>query len=267
MFLGMSSAVAGFDRRQLDKFARDFGLTVKFISEDQMRLWGEDMIRRTPPLGSGAKINKAVGDAAVAKDFAKIFQAIDQPAVFQTFAKAQSDGDVWRIGKNGRRYRIKPESRGATMPRIENWHKRHRSKKTGRTFAPRFSPNDAWDGRMVVLRPYILKYLKQRQKHVGTLAAGWLPATEYYARRVGKQAKAPGFVKKQARRMGFHVDAMSDTGRGYLQGSTTVPWARKAKLHAVISMTQNTRRRDMQQHILRRMKRMIVQFNSLKATA
>lgn len=260
---GMSGHVAGFSPVAFDRLAKKIGVTVLFLSEDQMRLWGDDLIIKTPPLITrGAQAGKRVGEQAISTDFQKIFKVIDRPEVFEAWAR-EKGGDIWRTGKNGRRYRISAETRRATLMRAEDWHLKHRSKRTGRTFKPKSTAEDAWSGRQPVRREYLKAYLRERQKHVGTLAAGWLPATEFYAGRVGKVTKAPGFVKRQGRRMGFHVSAMSKEGTGYLQGSTSVPWAREKRLQSLVAATSKTRELDMKNQIMKRQKRILAQFNML----
>ena len=252
--------------RNLRKLSIYVGLSVRDVCYEQKRLWLNDLIRRTAPKALGE------GKHAVADDITKIFKAVNNPTVLEVWEEELKAGgfELTRTTKRGKvaisRKQITASSRSA----IAMIHERHRRKSGSRAGRVKFTRDNqrVWGGKWLVPRKDLKAHLLLKQKHIGKLKAGWLPAAEYYAGKAHGSVKAPEFVRRHGSKYGTHRDTMSWGGSGDMVSSNQITWAGKSRyLKNWIEFTERVRRRDIQNQARKRVDRLVQRFNTSERAA
>ena len=185
--------------RGLSLLARSVGMNARVAYYELMRLWINDLIKRTPP-----RTTKQ-GKDAIEGDLNKLFVGVDKRPVMEfladDFKGSEPQGTIINDAGNVGRMRSYHEKHRNSQGRVRR--REVKTKLGGINFV----------NKMYVPGSVLRKYKKTRKSHVGTLKAGWLNAANYYARKSGGRVIAPPWVKKQARRLGSKVDAMRPSGK------------------------------------------------------
>jgi len=235
---------------QLGALARLMGLTVRDVAYDQMRLWVQDLIRRTPPKSKGQ------GQKAINRDLNKLF-APANPG-FVNFLEEDYHGEG-RLPSS-----VKMNLEG-NQSRMRGFHQRNRNQ-SGRV---RYKAgvvathgNIQFQNKMYVPAKTFRDYLKSVQKGVGKLKAGWIRSGLYYAQKAHGPMKIPSWVSAQAQKLGDKTDAMKPSGNGFIEARNYAPGAGNNKsLKRWVALTWRTRQRDIEKHADKRVDKIINQFN------
>ena len=247
-------------RRQVNDLARQVGLTGRTVMLDQMRLWVSDLIRKTPPK------TLAQGRKRVAKDINKVFVAVD-PHDMHELRRGDILFMVHRYKNGGyavEKDQYRPSASKGTLRRHHSNLRRKDGRVTEARGGSEAGRNTLDIGRwkfidkMHIPKRLLKSYIRDTQKHVGTLKAGWMPAALAF------NAKVPNFVKKNARRAGRFTDAMGKDGEGFLLAVNSVPYA-PAKIGKLPAVTAQTRNRDLDRQLKKEFARVIKTENAKKA--
>jgi hypothetical protein len=193
------------------------------LLQDVMLLWGNDLIRMTPPK------NYSQGRTRVAKDIGKVFADADE-------LEDQSIKDSFDRGASfdAGRLLIRPR---ITDGEIRATHEDNRVRGRGRVRRSVYQ-------RIVVNSRRLNGYIRKRQAHVGRLKAGWLAVCDALG------GKAPAFVRRAAGLVGSE-SAYEDTlnrnmlSDGALTASNNVPYAGRLNRLDWWNMLINKRRNDL----------------------
>ncbi len=235
------------------------GLGARALADDQMRLWGNSMIRFSPPEKIG------LGRTAVRTDLLNIFAVVDQRPVMEFLREDIVDQGVL------------PETVMFNLEGDESemraWHEENRRTSGPRPGRVRYRAyvvkklgNWKFVNKMYVPRREFRKYLKKRQSRVGHLKAGWIPGTAHYARLTAGSVNAPAWVRRQTQQNGTFTDRMTKTAKGFIEienktegGSNNKSMARWHKF------TLRVRQKDINKHMIKRVDQISRRFNRLKA--
>lgn len=253
---GIVVDVAAF-RKEIDNFAVKHNVSAKTVMYDQMRLWMQDLIKTFPPRVYSR------GREAIESDIRRLFVSLDDQDVLDYFAERFGRKPPRRMGKK-RGGAIQRELPGVKFNftgdqgMMRAWTSANRSKTTGRV---KYSSHPVatigkWTfvSEMYAPARSIKKLIREKQKHVGTLKAGWVPAADFFARKSRAGVRVPGFVRrvKSSRsgiNFGTYSDEMTDKGTGYLEAVNEVPYADRWRglLHGTVlkrisDLTKNLRK-------------------------
>jgi hypothetical protein len=252
--------------RHLKKLSDEVGLTVRELCYEQKRLWLNDLIKKTPPK------TLSVGRQAVANDVNKIFKAVNNPTVLEVWEDELRAGgyEIDRKLKSGKTVIAKKQLKAQSRAAVADIHARHRirrGKLAGRVKF-KYDSKRIWGGKWLVPKQAINAEIKEKQRHVGKLKAGWLPAAQYYAAKAHGPVKAPGFVKRHGGQFGRYRDTMGKSGSGDMVSTNAVSWAgANAYLKNWIAFTQRARQRDILRHARKRLDQLERRFNALERVA
>lgn len=105
--------------------------------------------------------------------------------------------------------------------RIQDWHEKHRSSRTGRTRSIKGKTHVGgrhFSNKLHVRQSHLKRYRTRRGKTVGSLKAGWLPGTRWGGKR-------PAQWIQKAGGSGQAVNRMRPNGSGYLLIVNNAPYA------------------------------------------
>lgn len=268
--------------KEFDSLRKQMGLTLRDVMYDQARLLGQHAIKVVAPGPEGGTAEqKRRGHAAVAGDIARIIVPIDgglgSVEELEDLKNAGLLSDSARFFKTKRRavygvdrdlVKISP-----SMKEMERHHDKYRSKRTGRVTRAGTYTKDIgrWKfvDKMHVKASAAKRFIKHKQKKVGQLKAGFIPATEHFAMLAGVAPKAiPVWVKKQAKRMGSQVNAVNNrTGEGFLELINSVPYASSSISQNTINFLERVRQRDLEKHAIKRIRKVAKEHNERFARA
>jgi len=241
--------------RKLGILARKIGVTVQLVAYDQMRLWVNDMIRRTPPKTKGQ------GKKAIKTDLNLLFVEVRNDS-FREFLEhrvvnRKFVSPALQFNLDGNKGRMK------------RWHQRHRA--TGGSKAGRVRYKGVVIGqfmgvdfvnKMYVSREAFNAYLAKVQEGVGKLKAGWIPAAQFYAKKSNGPWRAPPWVMAQSKQMGDFTDLMRPSGSGFIEARNFAPGAdNNRSIQRWAAFTGRTRDRDISKNAEKRLDKIIDQFN------
>ena len=161
-----------FDDRAITKelglLAKAIGVNVRLVYFDQMRLWLNDLIKRTPPKSNSQ------GKKAVKNDISKLFLGVRDKNVLEYF-----DDEFQQRGKLTSETII---NRSGDFSAMSKWHSSKRM--TGGSWGGRVRQRqkttvDYGNGLSFINKMYVPvqslnKYIKKKQESVGKLKAGWV---------------------------------------------------------------------------------------------
>ena len=219
---------------KIEKTAHKYGVDMRSLYYDQMRLWLQDLVKRVPPYPSKnsalglKKEAQRTGDRAVERDFWKLFK--------QTMTR-----------------------RGVSASGAAQIHAQARNKRTGRV--------DGRRKRLPVSFSVFRRIVRESQKHVGTLKAGWVRAAEYFRGKCGGRLTVPAWVRRNmGRAASMYYDRMGRDGNGFLKAVNSVNWASFNKsVGSAIKFTLRIREEDLTKRATYNVKRVAKQINQLKA--
>jgi hypothetical protein len=241
--------------KQLNLLAKMSGLTVRDVAYDQMRLWVQDLIKRTPP-----KSNPQ-GKRAIKNDLLKLFAPANEG--FAKFLEEDYPSGA-RLPKS-----VIMNLEG-NKSRMEGFHQKHRSFTGSKPGRVRYRAsvvathnNVEFQNKMYVRKRAFNEYLRKVQKKVGQLKAGWKVAAKYYEQKSKGIVNIPHFVDRHiASLLGNKKDTMSVRGSGDLEARNFAPGAgNNPHLKRAVEFTQRLRQRDISVHAEKRMDKLIEQFN------
>jgi len=191
-------------RRNLENTHKCVGLTTQWLVWDNMRLAMQDAISRTAPWAGKkpgtTKAQKEQGQSAVNNDIERIFATKDE-SKYVFFVNAGNNKQFARNKGTGLVFEISGE---LMNPEIQPLHLRLRNNR-GRVNKQN---RQAW-----VQKKPLENYIKSVQVRVGSLKASWVPALEYFARKVGGAMKVPAWILKQNKEGRFE-DRVNVSGNG-----------------------------------------------------
>ena len=267
--------------KALAKLDPALGVTVRDIANDQMRLWLLSLVKLTPPskalFGGGmpsglkGKGDIAIGKRAVSGDLMDLFHGVMASTKSKDIGDGMvkittSDDAVWTT-------RVVNWSRDASESELERYHK---SKRNRRNHVVRLGVRKSRNvtgltdvNRKHVKRVVLNRYIKNVQKRVGTLKAGWIPALTHYANLAKKPFTPPAWARKLQLR-GTHGGRISDRGTGMIESTNTIPYMSEKMRDSAIAATQRIRELDMQKHLTTRVNQVAKRFSEnqpMKAAA
>jgi hypothetical protein len=199
-------------QRNLAKMPEAIGITVQWLTWDQGRLAGRDAIKGTAPWAGNSSGNtsrqRKVGEGAVEGDINRAFAEADEDKY--TFFVNKGNGKRYAKNKaTNQTFEIPPD---LWMPELKARHLKLRNSK-GRVMK---QSRQAW------AKPKDLRnYIKTVQSRVGSLKASWVPAAQYFARRVNGALKIPAWVSRHVPQ-GTFIDAVAANGNGQIVLSSTI---------------------------------------------
>lgn len=192
------------------------GLTVRHLAWDVMANACNNIVKLSPPrTSSGGSWNEQLklGEKSLADDLHRLFH-YPETTKYIVFRNLY-DGKLYLRMKADDAVVQLPDDALVAAGGMRGIHERNRTRR-GRVVAkppPYFA--QPWD-----LRAYI----KARQQSVGKLKSGWQPAANYFASRVRKRWKYPGWITRHSE-PGQAIDQVSQDGNGYLQADNNAPHA------------------------------------------
>ena len=249
-------------KKQVDRFATKYGVDARQVMLDQMRLWTIDLIKSFPPK------NSSQGKRAVKSDIQRIFIPVDSGsfAAVKEWALIVGGQELGRAfkSKTGSVYGVEKRFFDFSGDKIPAHHRRFRTKDGRVTRAGTFTRDiGRWKfvDKVVTKQSILNRYIKEKQKNVGILKAGWVPALTYFAAVSGGVFKAPVFVKKiaKSKQSGGFVDRFGKDGTGFLEAINSVPWSKRHK--SILNFTLNKRKRDVSRQLKNRLEKLIAQEN------
>jgi len=197
-------------QRKLKKFPEASGITQQWLVHDTARLAALDAVKSSAPWAGGkpgnASKQRKQGEEAAASDLDRAFARIDDRMVFfesggRKMARIVATGAVFEIPNN----LWKPAIIG-----------RHKQLRNSRGRVPK-QPRQAW-----VVKKELEKYIKTVAARVGKLKASWIPAAEYFARKVNGAVNVPAWVSRH-RGDGSYTDTIQRNGNGTCIVTSTAP--------------------------------------------
>jgi len=234
---GITVDVRGFTR-DMKTFAEQYGVEVGIVMRNQMRLWGEDLIRNTPH--KNAK-RKAV-NAAIKSQLEGIFGRM-RPGPLRWFRQKLMAGDF------GGNLAIFDEIDMAAH------HKANRNPRTGESRsisgAVKLGP---WT---FSRKPYVTtaqfnKYVRTVQERVGKARAAWLPM----AKRWGGRSPAEWILRHKSTSRGSTTDLFKTDGSGYLEGRGVFRYNAN-KMESTSKFTARKRQTDLEKHLKKRIRAVV----------
>jgi hypothetical protein len=269
-------AAFSFDLRNLPvvesrmrQMADDWGVDVKFLCEDQARLWALDLVKKTGgDPGSSVSSQRNVQKQAMSGDIRNVFTSDGN--VTEIRQTNQNENIVFFAGGGVAFLKSGDDVRSTGVGGMASIHDPMRTRRFKRV--PRREPivyesGKPYINKKMAKRTALNRYIRDRQKKIGTLKAGWLRAVYYYAGRTsGSQGSFPNWLTNNfssAAGGSGHSDSMSRRGHGFLKAINTVPWSSDQIRQATISATGRVRQRDMMSKAERRKQRIVNQYNAI----
>jgi len=184
-------------QKALTRLAYESGKDAVKVGYETMWTWSNSLIRMSPPFknihaGGISKQDERIGKDSISKAFSLIFEAVQKKTMLKKL--------------------------GVEIMNEARVEAHHRSQLTRRGRVRR-NPDVRFAQRTVINR-----VINQNWKHVGRLKAGWLNASTYFAKQIGKNPKAPAWVKRHGTSEGRSRRRVM-IERGYnLEGINKVPY-------------------------------------------
>ncbi len=246
--------------KKLEKLSWNTGVSIQFICWDQMRLWINDIIRKSAPgtLSQGRNM--------IQKDVNRLFVPIKSAAAVKAWRKRsiQEGGDIFTTTKSGRRrvsYRSLQTSNLAKMKRI---HQQNRSRRDGRVHLKKRVRSNAFGGEFIAPERLVKMLTRDLQKKVGLMKAHFGVPAQYYATKT--RGKTPAYDKAWIERHalgGRKADKIGIGGTGFIEAINDSAYAARKMLGK--SWWRNTemkRQRDLTRGGFKRMSDLARRFNA-----
>lgn len=237
-------------RRKLEQTHGAIGITTQWLVWDTARLAAKDAVKYSAPWANGvpgtskAQLNQ--GQSAVNNDIERIFATKDD-SKYIFFTNKGNGKKYAKNKKTGLLFEIDPSLFDSDIKSL------HLSKRNVRGRVARQS-RQAWvDGKK------LQDYIKSVQARVGSLKAAWLPAEEYFSRKVNAAVRAPAWIIRQIK-SGSFLDAIGTSGNGSAVLINQAPH-NSAIRRDMISFIQNQRQKFIRNMSEKRMQQIADQFN------
>jgi hypothetical protein len=258
--------------KEFTDLAGSVGLTLRDLMYDQGRLLAQDAVRRVKPGGpqQGTAAQKKAGLQAVSNDVRRMFWGVDDQAVLTAWDEHLQKRGIEMPIETKQGIRILRSEKLLNRVDSQTMRDVHGSKRNNKGRV-RFRRNgsDVAAGKYIASERAVVRYIKEQQKKVGQLKAGFVAAADHFAGLAGTTAKAiPSWVRKQARRMGSQVNGVnSTTGVGYVEVINLVPYADRAIPHSLVSWLEANRQRDITRNAKKRLNKVAKDHNAKYARA
>ena len=248
-------------KKKLERLAAKSGVTVQFICWDQLRLWTQDVMRKTAP----SKLSK--GRATVDAGMTELFEPAETTAAFVFWKDrlAQQNSDVIQYTKRGKMRLTKKSAKAESASQMRRIHKASRTKRGGvsRKKVNRTTPDIAFRGKIIVPKSEFNRFKREKQKAVGNLKAGWVPALTFWARKAKATAKIPSWVMRQASKRGYPGGRIDEKGNGMIEAVNNVIYANsRISQDNIVEFTKQSRQKDLTRGAFKRMDDLAKRFNA-----
>jgi hypothetical protein len=268
--------------QRLDVHLRAQGVAAQWILWDIGRVIGNALVELTWPREPGSRLphksgkwSEAEGQRAVEADVRKLFVPLDEPAIIQWMDEQFGKGATT---KGGRVKGAKRQNRiAALLPNAEfNWsgdsgkmvelYQRHRDRngrvrhKAARVNIGPFEFAD----KQYIPGPAFRRFVRERQRNVGALKAGFVPALAYFAAMTGGRASIPAYLQS-VKQHGTHADAVTPQGDGYIILHDQVPYAERL-VNLIIRTAQNRTEAYMEKVTPAQMDKIVQRFNAQRSS-
>ena len=254
--MAFTSAIGGRDSgitvdvkawvHDVDSLQKKYGVTAKEAMMEVQRMWGNALIKMTPPKA------KREGIGAIKKDMNKLFSPVKNKEHMNFFesleeeGKLPSDVHVW------------PE---ISVGEMQQMHKKSRNKRGRVRGESRIAFTMESKSGLLLMKNanYVpqTKYnrmLKDLKRKVGLTKAGWMGGSNKF------KLTAPGFVKSQ-KKIGSATNLMKDDGSGYLEIHNKVPWI--GRFSGLLKIADSFADRNMKKGLESVMKKVAKQFDRI----
>ena len=278
--------------KQLGLAAKVFGVDVRDIVHDEMYRYTAGAMRVAAPgsrqsvghkfMGKGSAREavggtmlaaKKVGQRRVAIDLNMLFVGMDAaemedarvlggggPLVLKRRFKRFHTGAVWLVDAD-------VWAPGASIGQMRKWHNRHRSKKTGRVSkATRYEKNIGhWTAVRKLHVPEQAKkdFVREQQRHVGKLKAGWTGGMDHWGKLAGRTTKAPRWVLNAARagQTGDGFGRLNSQGSGDIGSLNNVPYAPAKLSDSTLAYLGRNAQKSLMIRVKKQSEKMAERFN------
>jgi hypothetical protein len=277
----MEHNIAWVDKR-LDAHLQAQGVTAQWILWEVGRTLGNALVELTWPREPDSKMPHksgkwaaAEGKRAIEADIRKLFVPLDEPAIIkwmdeQFGRKSHSKGG--KLAGKKRQNAVAALLPGASFNwsgdpgKMSELYQRHRGRngrvrhKAARVNIGPFEFTD----KQYVPGPAFKRFVKERQRNVGALKAGFVPALAYFAGKTGGPATIPAYLQKVQQR-GSHADAVTKKGDGYILLHDQVPYAARL-VNLTIQTAQNRTEAYMEKVTPKQMDDLVRRFNAQRSS-
>jgi len=217
-------------RNQCRRFAAAAGVEFRDVLRVEMALWGEDLAKRTGYVPRGSLSASGSGGPSLARAITN-----DLMSAFRVVP-----GDVKR-------------TRGRKVE-IEQHYRQSRDAKTGRA-------SDRGGVRPVISGKEMMTLARKIFRHAGTVRAGWIHMIRFFR----GVPPAAWITRNEGRASGSAINAVRPDGKGYMEGTNRVAWARRMCSPNMMAFTAKSRDRHMKHLLQLRTDKTIEAFNRMYA--
>ena len=239
----------------LKKLSSSYGVPIRYIVTDQMRLWVQDLVKPTVTVPR----TKAAGRKAVSKYIAQIFAPIPPGSVVHehgTMDVIRPKGKgVWAVNNVD----YWPEGQVAGMRNIDKklWNKAGRIQKRPRKVKMNGYTNI---DKIAVKQATYRKYKRLMQKEVGRMKKGFIPALNTLGQAVNAPGRYPSWLRSAPVTHGGEANIALREGSGYVEAVNPVPYA-EDRYESWLSSTRRKRLKDINGKLAKRMEDVTERFN------
>jgi len=247
-------------QKNLDRLAKKAGVTVQFVCWDQLRLWTQDMMRKTPP----RKLSQ--GRLTISAGVAELFEPAETPIARDYWkSRLQEQGSTLvQYTKRGK-MRIKAtQLKVQSALQMQRIHAKARTSKGGVSLRKvlKVDPSMAFSGKLIVAQSEYNRFLRMKQKNIGNLKAGWIPALQFWSRKTNATPSIPTWVMRHAERRGYPAGKIDKDGNGFVAAVNSVIYANnRISQDRLVEITQGARQRDLVRGGFKRMADLTERFS------
>lgn len=251
--------------KRIGELAGEFGVSIRFICMEQMKLFARDVIKKTggDPSISLAGQRKA-GNSAVESDINQLFISEDD----LDWVKDYKDGYAKVKGHTGAVFLARSDERSMGKDDLLSYHEKNRNSMGRTRKAMNYKYNGLTASPKYVVKGRVLKQvIKERQSHVGRLKAGWVRALEELEVKTGgrKVSGVPIWIRKQAPNapQSGLIDNRSDKNV-VLRADNKVAYSGRVIKQSDVDAIGRTREKDLFGSMRKRMDQVVERYNKTK---
>jgi len=221
---------------------RETGKTSAFILRDVMRLWAQDLMKKTIDRQGQSHQNKIIE-----QHIAKVVAPIDEPAALESWRKAfeeRGETEIYRRAANGQTYKIEKGDSSRKIVKdasvIASYHRMKRDKR-GRVPGRQKSGNEWYPGMILVPNTMFKKYVSDVKKHTGKTKAGWIAGAQLFKAAIPRMISRNAAFGMANGTAGDELNERNMSGDCYMVNS--VPWIRS--VDRMMDVTMSTRLKDL----------------------
>ena len=221
---------------------RDTGKTSVDIIKDVMRLWVDDLVKKTPDRKGQSHQRKVIQ-----RDTSKVLAPIRVNEALVSWQKSFDEGksEIWRRDSTGKSYKISSEDAGRKVVKdisiVGSYHNAHRNKR-GRVSGVMKAESKEWyPGKILVPESVHKKYLRNVFRHIGKTKAGWIKGIMLF------KCKMPAMISRNSAFGTGYSNAGNSLSESSMKGEVfaenSVPWIRN--VDRMMDVTLSTRQKDL----------------------